>query len=585
MRFMLAVALLSVSYSAQALDFGRLSDNQLRQIAKNGAPSLAISLLEEQSGETRSPNPWFALNRLRNELLIESQQWDLAVAYLRDLPASLPIPMQRWALSQRAWLQLQRNNPVVARALLRELLWSDEPATPAEHALWRRLIVRSYLLEGRIADAKTAILRYRQDGLDADQPQWLQLYARVLLRQGEPATILNWPRAMQRKLPHTLLLLAQLNARTRDPADIVAEAQRAIANPRTAAANRARYQLIVAEAQARLGNAHESISALEEAMRSAVDLSGDAVFTSSADQLWQRYLAYGREAANLHQLLIGDESAWIDAAYAAFRRGDPVQAKSLLIALYDHARSSSWRRRALSMLARIYHSEPKGGYMATRLLVDDDRIALLAMPDDLRYLLIDYALERSDIVRASEILATLAKRPERVSVFDWNLRRARVFVLGDRLDEGIRALNNLLDDQLFLSQSQVDRVLQVIFDLQSAGLHRQAIAAFRRLEETRHLPEQQHRELFFWIAESLMAQKKYPQAALYYLRSAGHGAASDGNDRWGQSARYHAAAALRDAGMQADARRIYEDLLAGTADASRQTLLRNRLQQLLSEVQ
>jgi predicted negative regulator of RcsB-dependent stress response len=51
-------------------------------------------------------------------------------------------------------------------------------------------------------------------------------------------------------------------------------------------------------------------------------------------------------------------------------------------------------------------------------------------------------------------------------------------------------------------------------------------------------------------------------------------------DPWAQTARYHAAKALVEAGLLEDARQIYSSLLRATRDASRRAVLENEIQRL-----
>ena len=51
-------------------------------------------------------------------------------------------------------------------------------------------------------------------------------------------------------------------------------------------------------------------------------------------------------------------------------------------------------------------------------------------------------------------------------------------------------------------------------------------------------------------------------------------------DPWAQTARYHAAKALVEAGLLQDARQIYSSLLRATRDASRRAVLENEIQRL-----
>ena len=81
------------------------------------------------------------------------------------------------------------------------------------------------------------------------------------------------------------------------------------------------------------------------------------------------------------------------------------------------------------------------------------------------------------------------------------------------------------------------------------------------------------------MAASLPAMEKYDEAAYLYLKSA---TLQDpmAMDPWAQTARYHAAKMLAEAGLVEDARQIYSSLLRATRDASRRAVLENEIQRL-----
>ena len=217
-------------------------------------------------------------------------------------------------------------------------------------------------------------------------------------------------------------------------------------------------------------------------------------------------------------------------------------------------------------------------------LVDVDH-CLLTLPDvdDLppvvRYRLIDEALESGQLKTASRLMAGLSAPPDGSDSFEWDLRRARVAIFTGELDQGVALLQQLLgSDEQDWDPQRVDRLLQVVFDLQTVQYHRQALMLFGDLLEKR-LDRQQRRELLFWMADSLQALGEYDQAAYFYLKSA---TLSDATamDPWAQTARYRAAKALVEAGLLEDARQIYSSLLRATRDASRKAVLENEIQRL-----
>jgi tetratricopeptide (TPR) repeat protein len=176
-------------------------------------------------------------------------------------------------------------------------------------------------------------------------------------------------------------------------------------------------------------------------------------------------------------------------------------------------------------------------------------------------------------------MAGLAAPPDGSDRFEWDLRRARVAIFTGDVDQGVKLLRQLLaSDDRDWDQQQVDRLLQVVFDLQTVQYHQQALMLFGAVLDKR-LDPQQRRELLFWMADSSQALERYDQAAYLYLKSA---ILSDpmAMDPWAQTARYRAAKALVEAGLLKDARQIYTSLLRATRDASRKAVLSNEIQRL-----
>jgi tetratricopeptide (TPR) repeat protein len=128
------------------------------------------------------------------------------------------------------------------------------------------------------------------------------------------------------------------------------------------------------------------------------------------------------------------------------------------------------------------------------------------------------------------------------------------------------------------STQNTDRILQVLFDMQTVGLHNQTIPLLNQLLGA-SIDPRQHREILFWIADSYKGMKKFDQAALLYLQSAMLPGPTT-MDPWAQTARFNAAENLQQSGLSDDARRIYEGLLQITQAPARRALLNRSIQQL-----
>jgi hypothetical protein len=128
------------------------------------------------------------------------------------------------------------------------------------------------------------------------------------------------------------------------------------------------------------------------------------------------------------------------------------------------------------------------------------------------------------------------------------------------------------------NEQRIDRLLQVVFDLQTVKQHDKALTLFSGLQD-KPLSAQQRRELLFWMADSLEGLEHYDEAAYLYLKSATL-VDPTAMDPWAQTARYRAAKSLVEAGLVDDARQIYGLLLRAAKDASRKAVLQNELQRL-----
>lgn len=577
--FLSALVLLSLACIVSPVRAAEVSLVRLQEIAAAGAPGLALQRLDaRQPRAADDPDRWVEWERARIAILAEARAWDRAVERLRDLPPAAPEPFRRWALEHRAAFRLELGEADAARALLRDLIWTAGPgASSSELQRWRQLVIRSYLVGDRIEDAVTALRRFDQDY--ADPPaEWAVLRTRVLLRSGRAREAVGRLPADPADELQALALLARVRAGT-DEAEAIHSRVTALAREADRpAVQRARFWFVAAEAAATLSDPGLRALALERAAALADRLPPtDTLFAVAGDALWAAWLEYGLQAGNRDELLVGDDSAWFEAAEAALPQ-HPVRARSLLAVVAQRGGPGNRARAHARLLELLREGEPgmaaaRHAYLRARRYEDVESI-----PRNVRYQLVDDALRRNDVSQATRLLATLAQPPEDVDEFSWQLLRARVLILGGRIEEGVAELHRVLDENAELSGQPLDRFLQVVFDLQGAEEHEVALKLLRRIG-LRDLPVKRRRELLYWQAESHKARERYREAAQLYLESA---TLTDprGGDPWGQTALYQAAGALTEIGLIGDARRIYRRLLRATEDQARRSTLRNRLQQL-----
>jgi len=575
----LAVVLgLYPSNQVLALDTGSLKE--LAQLARAGAPQLALRRMDSKQPKAEQDLVgWMAWEQERLQILAGQGLYPLLIARVNALPESVNEHFRRLALSLKADAQLQLGQANATRATLRELLWfHNETAEPAEGARWRRLVVRSYVLGDRNEDARLALLRYRQDFGD-ENPQWRWLNAQVMLQAGEPESALKLLKDDKTPQGEFLRYAAQLRMSPQQAPELeqaAVQLARQLEQPELQSA----FWGLAAAAAKQAGQPFKQIEHLEYALSLPVDDElTHGLLEIDADQLWEAYLQQGKRIGNQERKLLGNDEDWYFPATEAMDK-DPVRARVLFSVLSEYGSSAERRSVAHGYLLGMLDELDNGKTLVKRLYLESERFADVDdLPAVVRYRLIDEALESGQLKTASRLMAGLAAPPDDSDRFEWDLRRARVAIFTGDVDQGVELLQQLLasKDQDW-GQQQVDRLLQVVFDLQTVQYHRQALKLFADLLD-KQLDRQQRRELLFWMADSLQFLGQYDQAAYLYLKSA---ILSDpmAMDPWAQTARYRAAKVLVEAGLLEDARQIYGSLLRATRDASRRAVLETEIQRL-----
>lgn len=574
---LLLAGLLLPLVTRAALDTASL--NELSQLARAGAPQLALRRMDaEQPAADADMVAWSAWEQERLQILSGQALYAALIARVDALPEGVDRAFRRFALTLKADAQLQLNQADAARATVRDLLWASGDASREEHARWRQLVIRSYVLQDRSDDARQALLRYRQDfGDESQQMRWLN--AQVLLQAGDAgaaARLLEGDDSLHGQL---LRNAAQLAAAPREAGKPETRAV-ALAQKADRSALQSALWALAAESAAKAGHDMKRIEYLERALSLPSDQQlTRGVVDYNADQLWDAYIDAGKRIGNDEQKLLGNDEDWYFPATQAIE-SDPLRARILFSVLAVYGTSPERRSLAHEYLVGLLDDLPDGRQLTHRLYLESSRYQRAdSLPTVIRYRLIDAALESGDLNTASRLMAGLAEPPTGSERFEWDLRRARVAIYTGDTATGVTLLQRLVQaDNQEWNEQRVDRLLQVVFDLQTVKQHDQALLLFTALLD-KPLGMQQRRELLFWMADSLQALERYDTAAYLYLKSATL-ADQTAMDPWSQTARYRAAKSLVDAGLTDDARQIYSLLLRATKDASRKAVLQNELQRL-----
>lgn len=539
-------------------------------LARGGAQGLALRLLDDyQADPALDRIDWTAAERERAHILAARGDWRALADRLATLDPALPEPFLDWTQERRAEALLHLGDGAGARATLRQLIWRDGVEGDALRQ-WRALVIRSYLVDEDLDAALVSLQRYALDH-GADDPALRLMHGEALLAAARPDDAFAVLRAAD---DEPLQWLAALRAGALDPGAVFERAVRAGSVREAGAARRHAAWRVAAEAARRMNNAQASVAALQRALVSADgSLHLPAILRVDPDELWLAYRDWGEALGNGARLIVGLDQGWLDAAEQA----DPPQARALYAALAGSARQASVVEYAHYRFARSLRAEPLGDRLLTALYIDARAFAEPEhIPAMVRYLLVEGLLRDGDVVLASRLMADLTDPPAQADSVEWNLRRARVLVLAGRADDGSAVLESLLDAA---PEVDVDKVMQVLFDLQASDAHARALPLFERIYARDTLDLQRRREVLFWMADSRRALGDDEEAARLYLLSAGL-ADPYALDQWAQTARFQAAEALTDAGLEADAATLFRTLLNATDDPGRRAVLQQRLDQL-----
>ena len=567
---LLFVCLSSNSWADEKLDM-------LKNISAAGAPVLTLKMLDQAQPKVDIDlYEWILWEQVRYSILSQWQQWDDLLVRIESLPDDLPEQFIQQAATHKIRAYLEIGQTATARQLLREQLWQTGAGDSSEYQTWRRQVIVSYLQDGRIEDARIAMLRFNQD-FETEDESWLLLRASVLIqasRYDQAIQILQENTGWQAQLTS---LLAQLRAQLIGHKALWAQVKSQTSRNRIEAEELVTLWALGYYA-ARQISAADRVVALEQLFKTDAK-SPLELFQLPVDRLWEAYTEYAQLVGNRVELLVGDDARWLELAQNA-SQVTPVKARSL----YAQLMLRSQEQEIVNGAAE--------GYMQTFQAVDESEQNLLnqlfnnsetfsdarRIPSVIRYQLVDLALKKTDIEEATRLMSGLSDYPENTSRFKWQLRQARVLILGGRYAEGNQILHTLIGEYLEPSAESTDRILQVLFDLQTVDLHEQAVVHFNQLLQ-RPIEFGQRREIMFWIADSFKALEKYDQAALLYLQSAMLPGPLT-MDPWAQTARFSAAESLQKSGLIDDSRRIYNELLMVTRDPARRAMLNHNIQRL-----
>lgn len=548
--------------------------DRVQFLVRNGAPDLALGFLSNLQPAPTYAQEWMDWERLRFAIYRQIQDWDAVKKRLQALPPELPDHLMHTLLTQGIEVLINAGRGDSVRPFLRELLWMGSHDS-LQVAHWRRLTIRSYLSAGLLEDAQTAMASYQSEFLPNDAG-WSLLYAQVLLQAGNPAQAAEYLATVQSEEGRFLRLLSRLRSKADSPNKVITQAMAMSAKLPSESPMHTGLWALLAEAALYADDLSLRVDTLERLYQTSMPAHLNGLFEFDVGKLWQAYIRLGEQTGNAKNLLIGDDEPWLRLA-KSITTNEPIKARSIYALLAERARNSADQEaHHLRLYFGLKQSHREG--TAIRLYTDQGRFSnVQRVPRAVRFQLVNLALARRNIALAASMAIDLIDVGEEIDHMDWSLKRARLAIYTGRLEDSVKILQELIGDKVTLDKDAVDRILQVIFDLQAVDYQQASYALLNELFQ-RTSERGQQREILFWMGDSLRGDERFDSAVEHYLRSARFD--SDGTDMWGQTARYRAAETLADAGYVEDARRIYDSLLKDTGDPSRRALIERSIQKL-----
>ena len=545
-------------------------------LASGGAAQLALRWLQTHQPPMTDFDRWLEWEKRRLKVYRGTRQWRHLTSRVDEYLHALSGESLKWALTEAAEAGLEAGDQRLARRYLRNLIWGVSAETN-EFAYWQRMLIRSYIDEGELNEARAALEHYMKF-FRAGNDAWKLLYARVLASAGDYRRMYSVLSDVQSPEGRSLQWLAGLRARITDPRFVSERAKELLRYSRKHPEIVFRLHAMRAECAGLMADWLLQASELEKMLSTTENLRGERLVTLNADDLWHAYQQLAESVGARGKLAAGDENDWLDRA-KALKEKDPVRARAIYALLTYKARTEKTRDWAHEALVQ---NLVDAGLLQTvrRLYTESQRFReVMTIPTAVRYRLALTILQDYDIDLAAYLAGSVEAAPKHINEWHWSLQRARILLYAGKRSRAVELLRSVLDDQKDLSVEQAERYMQVLFDLQTIDRHEDALGLFEELYVLMPAGQAQ-RETLYWMADSKMALRQYEDAAQFYLRSAAYGQKGNRPDMWGKSAYFRAAEALTQAGLFQDAGSIYKRLFGMEAEIKQRAILQRKLEQL-----
>ena len=552
---------------------------QIQSLIELGTVQLAYALLQDTRPDYEASEDWMSWEMLYYRLASQTEDWNGIVQRTEEIANIVPYEfyadMQSYAVKAEFGLGQYEN----ARKRLRSMIW-ELPYELERIIEWRELIVESYVANSLLEDAEIALTSFNRDYRPSD-PDWEHRYIRILFLTGFNEEAAKRVAALQTTEGKLLLLFSEFQSRVLGSIEVIELGlkmeEELVKHPVLSA----ELWSIINMAARNLNDLEIQITAIEKGLSVPYDSESDRVRYSlvplnTEQQLLAAYDVYALSVGNDFNLVVGDDQSWYQLAQE-YEITSPVTARAIYSFLAGTATNSDIYSASVAALANELES---AGFL--RLLESIFvRLNLLDVAETTpktQSLLASRALHRNDYRTALFIMNVMDQPEQEDQLQIWLLRRARIAIVVKEFEQSFELLNQLIDAlPPNTEQKTIDRIMQVVFDLQESEQHEFAVSLFHSLY--RHTSEiQARREILRWVADSYSAQDRSQDASELLIHSAKMG--GNWNDSWGRSARLKAADELAVIGFYDDARIIYTELKDATLDPRSKNVINNRLRNL-----
>ena len=561
---------------------------RVRTLIKANVLNLAQLILETEGPPSVPNKAWLNWERQLWKLYRIRGNWQGLYQRTRQIPPAFPQRIRKEARVQAINALIALNDGKKARTLVRQQLFSSD-LLEFEIRAFRKLLIKSYLVDDLLIDASIAMNNYQADFHSATEDELL-LMAKVYLKRNYPDAATSLLSSIKPPSAQLLRIFAGLKNQSLQPSRAISDAKKLFAElePRSDHNALKAYQIlaVIIYAKHSSDNPLPAVDELEQYL-SAV---GEGI--SEVDDIYPRYSAADLLAAykatalgeTIQATLLNDSNVgWLD--YVSRLPSSAVAQKK---AIYGFLLQNRQNDSVKHLQAGLFRRQLNDLFVTS--LIQSARIDIisqlygagkpfgaLSLSGNVGIELSDVALAAGNIQLAAEINRVLTEIPPGMERIDWLLRTVRISIIAGDYDKGYNDLMRWIGEFEQLESAQIDRILQPVFDLQTANQHNLSLQLLHEVN-SRSQSDRHKREIAYWIAESYQATRQYIKAADYFLFSALQ--ENNGFDPWGEAARYKASEALLAANLVADARVLIEDLLARAATTSRKTKLQQKLQQL-----